>query len=215
MNKELETSGVLKISYNLDNTGYQDYSASINVIEEGRHTLKFFSTDKAGNNEIEQYLDFTIDKTTPELKMTFDINSKDVIFEAQDIIDSNPTMITNRISVISKDFSGNIIMIPFVKYKDSPRKLRFIYNKIIRNGVVTQIPNTNIIYDWKEKKGTLTDLDTRVVIRGIEKYVFNYKKVTNTTIIKIKTDSGIITTTQPGFVVVTVKTEADGLDINY
>ena len=30
--------------------------------------------------------------------------------------------------------------------------------------------------DWQEKKGILTDLDTKITVKGVEKYIFNYKK---------------------------------------
>lgn len=84
-----------------------------------------------------------------------------------------------------------------------------------RNGIITTVPNTNIVYDWQEKKGILTDLDTKVTIKGVETFVFNYKKANNATIIKEKKSSGVVVTTKPGFVVVTVTTEGDGLKVDY
>ena len=68
----------------------------------------------------------------------------------------------------------------------------------MRNGVATTVPNTHILYDWQEKKGVLTDLDTKVTVKGVEKYIFNYKKANNVTIIKEKTSGGIVATTKPG-----------------
>jgi len=106
-------------------------------------------------------------------------------------------------------------IIPFTKFREVPTRLRLSYNKITRNGVTSTLPNTNIVYDWKDKKGVLTDLDTKVIIKGVERNVFNYKKLKNATIIKERTSSGIITTTKKGFVVVTVKTEGDSLKVNY
>lgn len=57
--------------------------------------------------------------------------------------------------------------------------------------------------------------DTKVIIKGVEKYVFNYKKANNATIIKEKTSSEVVTTTKQWFVVVTMKTEGDSVKINY
>jgi len=56
-------SGVLAIEYNLDGVGFQKVAgdaATITVSNEGKHTLVFFSTDKAGNNEQEQTINFEI-----------------------------------------------------------------------------------------------------------------------------------------------------------
>lgn len=240
--QESQTSGILKINYNLDDTGYQIYSTPITVTTEGEHTLKFFSTDKSGNNEMERSISFTIDKTSPELEMMFDINSKNVIFSAQDNLDQNPTIVTTRNSSTLTDASGNItiikykelpidfkfthskinknknrviVSVPVNKYKESTTKLGFIFTKIIRNGVTTKVPNNSVSYDWKEKKGSITDLNTRITIKGMEKYLFNYKKATDITTIKVKTNSKIVTTTQSGFIVVTIKTDGDNLKVSY
>ncbi|MES2087711.1 MAG: hypothetical protein V4467_01830 [Patescibacteria group bacterium] len=69
--QESNTSGVLETKYNLDGAGFQMYSASMSILisTEGLHTLKFFSTDKAGNNEQEQIVTFKIDKTAPTIKI--------------------------------------------------------------------------------------------------------------------------------------------------
>jgi len=77
------------------------------------------------------------------------------------------------------------------------------------------VPNTNILYDWQEKKGILTDLDTKVTIKGEEKYVFNYKKAINSTTIREKKGKNVITTTKPGFVVVALITNQDDLNVSY
>jgi len=238
--QELETSGILKTNYNLDDVGYQTYSAPINISTEGQHTIKFFSTDKSGNNEIEQSISFIIDKTSPELQMTFDINDKDVIFSAQDNLDQNPTILTTRNSTTLTDASGNITIIkykefptdfkfthnkkiknnviisfPINRYKELTTKLWFTFTQITRNGITTKVPNNSVFYDWQEKKGKLTDLETKITIKGVDKYVFNYKKATNTTIIRVRTNSNVVTTTRKGFVVVTIKTKGDSLEVGY
>ena len=155
------------------------------------------------------------DVTPPELYVTFDITNKNVIFSAQDLVDPNPIITTTSTSVTLTDSSGNTTVIPFKRLREKPTRFRFTYNQIIRNGVTTVLPNTSIVYDWQEKKGILTDLDTKVTVKGVEKYIFNYKKANDVTIIKEKTSGGIVTTTKPGFVVVTIKTEGDGLKVNY
>ena len=177
--------------------------------------------DQDGDGEAEKTLEATpegttvYDDTSPELYVTFDILTKDVIFSAKDNIDPNPTLIATNTTVTLKDSSGNTTVIPFKRLRENPTRFRFTYNQIIRNGAITVLPNTNIIYDWKEKQGILTDLDTRVVIKGVEKYVFNYKKANNVTIIKEKKGNGVVTITKPGFVAVKVQTEGDTLKVDY
>ncbi len=61
---EDQTSGILNIQYNLDSQGDKIYNESspVTVSTEGVHTMQFFSTDKAGNNEAPQSISFTIEK---------------------------------------------------------------------------------------------------------------------------------------------------------
>ena len=155
------------------------------------------------------------DSTPPELQVTFSTSTKDVVFSAVNLIDPNPTILTTSTSTTLIDNQGNTTVIPFTKFIEFPTRFRFTYNKIIRNGVTTNLPNTDIVYDWQEKKGVLTDLDTRVVAKGVEKYVFNYRKATNTTVVREKTRDGAVVSTKPGLVVVTVKTDGDLLKISY
>ncbi|HEY4502843.1 MAG TPA: right-handed parallel beta-helix repeat-containing protein, partial [Candidatus Paceibacterota bacterium] len=105
------------------------------------------------------------DTTPPELQVTFNINTKDVVFSARDLIDPNPSIIITTTSITLADHSGNTTIIPFTKFREFPTRLRLSYNKITRNGVTSTLPNTNIVYDWKDKKGVLTDLDTKVIIK--------------------------------------------------
>ena len=104
----------------------------------------------------------------------------------------------------------------FAKYKEKPTKLKFSFNTITRNGIPTVFANTHVKYDWKlDKNNNLKDLDTKVTIKGEVRYIFNYRRVNNATIIRERTSAGIATTTKPGFVAVTVRTEGDSVKVNY
>ncbi|MDP2693238.1 MAG: hypothetical protein Q8O88_06440, partial [bacterium] len=154
-------------------------------------------------------------KATPELQITFNTNTKNVVLSAQDTIDPYPSIVTTKFSTTLTNAGGNTTIIPFTQFRENSTTLKFSYNKIIRNGITTTAPNTNILYDWQETKGVLTGLNTKITVRGVEKYVFSYRKANNVTIIKETTSAGTVTTTKPGFVVVTVKTDGDGLKVSY
>lgn len=166
--------------------------------------------DANGDGTIEKTL-----KSTPELQITFNTNTKNVILSAQDTIDPSPSIVTTKSSATLTNAGGNTTVIPFTQLRENLTTLKFSYNKIIRNGITTTVPNTNILYDWQETKGVLTGLNTKITVRGVEKYVFSYRKASNVTIIKETTNAGTITTTKPGFVVVTVKTDGSGLKVSY
>ena len=81
-----QTSGLLNIQYSLDNATTTVYQSPINVTTEGSHTISFFSTDKAGNNEQPQTINFIIDKTAPEAVIQFNPTLKDIQFTGSDNI---------------------------------------------------------------------------------------------------------------------------------
>ncbi|GGN09749.1 hypothetical protein GCM10009721_42070 [Terrabacter tumescens] len=64
-------SGVDKTFYQLDG-GAQTAGTSVPVTAEGNHTLKFWSTDVAGNTEATKTVSFGIDKTSPTIGHTQD-----------------------------------------------------------------------------------------------------------------------------------------------
>ena len=53
-------SGVDRTMYNLDNAGWNSYTAPFVVSVNGTHTLQFYSVDKAGNSEVAQTTTFVI-----------------------------------------------------------------------------------------------------------------------------------------------------------
>ncbi|MDQ1732183.1 MAG: large repetitive protein [Pseudonocardiales bacterium] len=62
-------SGVDKTFYQLDG-GAQTVGTSVPVTAQGNHTLKFWSTDLAGNTEVAHTVSFGIDKTSPTIGHT-------------------------------------------------------------------------------------------------------------------------------------------------
>lgn len=65
-----DRSGVAKIEYDLDGTGYVQYAAPVVVSSEGNHTVAFRATDAAGNVETPNSVSFKIDKTKPIISYT-------------------------------------------------------------------------------------------------------------------------------------------------
>jgi triacylglycerol esterase/lipase EstA (alpha/beta hydrolase family) len=147
--REVETSGVLHTKYSLDGADYEIYSGPIAVINEGTHTLKFFSTDNAGNDEEEKSIVFTIDKTAPEATIKFSPEAKDIIFSGFDNISFKEKIKVedsgNRIVLI--DEAGNITE---VKLKDKNRTLsmRAQLLSISYNGAKVDLGRNSLLFAW-------------------------------------------------------------------
>ncbi len=192
-----------------------DISPSLDILESE------LQLDSNGDGIIDKIIDAqpdgvaVYDTLPPELNIAFSKNKKDVVFSAEDLLDENPNItISNNYINLSDNF-GNTTNIPFNRFTELPTRLRLSYNKIIRNGVTTNVPNTHIIYEWKEKNRKLTDLDTRVFIKGEERYVFEYIKSKNVTIIGEKMGNKMKWKTKKGFVEVSLITNGTSLEVHY
>ena len=176
--------------------------------------------DHNGDNIIDKTLEATPDSKTiyditpPEISISYDIINKEIIFGG---IDISPIIVTHsNANTTVKDNQDNTTILNYTKYKEKPTKLKFSFNTITRNGVSTTFPNTHVTYNWKlDKEDNLKDLDTRVIIKGVEKYTFNYRKSNNTTTVKQKIGNTTNITTQPEFVSVIIRTNGNDVEVDY
>ena len=153
------------------------------------------------------------DDIAPEVTISFSTTTREVVFDGGD---SSPVVITkSNASTTVVDSQGNKTVLIYTEYKKKNNEFELSFNKISRNNAITVFPSTSLEYEWSEKNGVLTDLDTSVIIKGVKQYSFEYKKSTNTTIVKEKNKTGVVTRTVKGFVVVTLKTEGGDIKVNY
>ncbi|MCW1949170.1 MAG: hypothetical protein KIH89_001845 [Candidatus Shapirobacteria bacterium] len=176
---ENETSGVLKTVYSLDGGEYLVYGTStpITVSAEGQHTLSFYSTDRAGNNEPEQSISFVIDKTAPELSFSFNPQLKDLEFIATDTLPSiiTATSTSKNIKIKLPKFpplrfqdSDNVITATdpagnttklILKDKDRKHLLKAEIKSLTYNGQPADMSKTKLNFAWDyDKKGNLCSL---------------------------------------------------------
>lgn len=67
-----DLSGVANIQYQLNGAGWEDYTGTIILTDEGTHTLEYRSRDYAGNVELAQSLTIPIDMSPPLLTIVPD-----------------------------------------------------------------------------------------------------------------------------------------------
>lgn len=67
---EDELSGVDIIEYSMDGTTWQSYRGPITFAHDGRYTVSYRSTDKAGNQEQSQMYSFNLDMTSPVITVS-------------------------------------------------------------------------------------------------------------------------------------------------
>jgi len=62
-----DDSGVNYTSYDLDGTGWRNYTGKITISSDGLHTVQYHSVDLANNTEATKNLSIRIDKTAPSI----------------------------------------------------------------------------------------------------------------------------------------------------
>jgi len=175
--------------------------------------------DQDGNGTVDKTIEAEDDGITvydtipPEISITFSTSKKQVVFEG---VDSSPVNIGHSSSSTKViDSQGNISTLFYNIYKQKPTNLRLLFNKITRNNISTNLPSTYVEYSWKENRGKLTDLDTKLFIKGKEAYIFSYIKQKNVIIIWDRIGKKMKVTTKKGFVPVTLTTKSDSVEVNY
>ncbi len=212
---EVETSDILKINYQLNDDSLQlivTSDTNIIISAEGAHILKFFSIDRAGNNEQIQTINFTIDKTPPEAVIRFNPDKKDIEFTGEDNISlSTDVKITDNGDIIElEDQAGNITGI-LLKDKDRKTSLKAELKGIEYNGVSADMDKNKFKFAWSfNKEGLLKLLEQRV--NSKKDFDINVVFSDGQTVIKGKDQTGVINQTFNGLKLLEIKTNRGNLD---
>ncbi len=149
------------------------------------------------------------DTIPPEISVIFDQNTKDVVWHATDNQDQNPIVVVTSTQITATDASGNVTIIPFIKYREHSTRLKVQFEKVVYNTEEISVPKTTLVYDWKLKKDVLTDLDTELRLKDKSRLKAEYRKQKNETRIieKDKEEKTKTVKTKPGFVSVNAETK--------
>ena len=227
-NDASQTSGILKTSYSLDNSATTTYQSPLSFTAEGDHTLSFFSTDKAGNNEAVQTINFTIDKTAPEFLIQFSPSLQDLVFTATDTL---PTVVTSTTTPIklkprppvkvvdadniitATDAAGNTTQIT-LKDKNRKKNMQAQIQSLSYNGTGQDISKNTLAYSWSlDKTGNLKSLIQNVAAKKTYNILAIYDGK-NTSLVGID-KSGIILKSLKGLDLLTVTTAKGDLAWGY
>jgi len=86
-----ELSGVQNIYYSINNENYKEYQNNLNLIDENKYILKYYSVDNVGNVESIKIINIIIDNSPPKsiLKYKGDVYKKIISNESFLIIESS------------------------------------------------------------------------------------------------------------------------------
>lgn len=157
------------------------------------------------------------DITPPEISVTFDQDTQDVVWRAKDDRDQNPILVITHTEAMATDASGNVTHLPFIKYREHNTRLTVQFEKVVYNEEEVSVPKTTLVYDWQLKQDVLTDLDTNLHLKSVSRLKAEYHKKHNETKIteKDKKEETSIVTVRPGLVSIHVGTQTGSIIWEY
>lgn len=179
-----ENSGILEVKYSLDGgITFNNYINPVLVSTEGVSNFKYYSVDRAGNNEIVQSLEIKIDKTAPEISAEFNQNVKDFSFETQDNIDTAPNLICDLLQCVGEDEAGNITLLNFKKSNSPWISLDFL--SVSYNGIFNVLFQNTLRVRYEEIDGTIKTFTQSFMVKKEEKVRIDYDSRKNQSVVSI------------------------------
>ena len=140
-------SGIASTTYSLNNgVSWSSYASPLTIAQEGSTTVLYRSGDKAGNSEATNTLVVKIDKTAPEVRIVFDIQSQTLKFSGSDNL-SSTTITSVATSTLLTDQAGNTLQVFFTLAKPKVRHSNITITKLTYNGV-SSTASTSLKYKW-------------------------------------------------------------------
>lgn len=210
--EETATSGVFKTYYQLDEGGLQEYVSPFIVENPGQHSLSYYSVDRAGNKEVEQILNFVIDKIPPEAEIVFDVALRDLKITGIDEQSEPVTMTEDDRFVILTDQAGNTTKLEF-KEKSRKHSLRDELVNIYYNDSNQPVNKNWFLFSWLfDKKGKLQILEQQILSKKDFLITAIFMERKNQTRVTKREDRKTTTKIILGLVILKIRTSAGELE---
>ncbi len=178
-----DSSGVMVTKYSTDNGAtFMDYRSPIVVSSEGTNNLKYYSIDKAGNDEIVKNLEIKVDKTSPEILAQFDTSIQVFRFAMAENLEP---LICQATTCLAEDPAGNQTMVSF-ENKNKKTEHEFIVKSIQYNGHLINVNSNKFKVEYKAKPDDVRDFDQVISIKDDEKVKIEYKNRKNVSVVTSK-----------------------------
>jgi hypothetical protein len=201
-------SGVASTTYSLDggNT-WLNYISPITVSTEGLTSLRYYSTDKAGNSEETHVLSLKIDTLAPEAIVSVSTSTQDLLIEGKDTLGT---------TTVSKDTSGNYLITDQAGHTTKLFFTKTYSGKLLTYAKFTGIqydarakitlPASSFVYLW-DNKSPATLVSQTIAVDGTYLIQAVYDKAKNkTTIVVLKKNLPIQTSSLTGLKLVKLTT---------
>jgi hypothetical protein len=193
-------SGVASTTYSLDNgQTWVDYTNPFTVSTEGSTTIRFSSSDAAGNREVMNTITILIDKTAPESLISVSTSTQDLLITGSDNLGPVDVSKDSATTAILTDQAGHITKLFFAKTFSGKRltAAKLIGIQYDTNPRIV-LQSSSFVYLWDPKSPT-TLLSQTIAVNNTHLIQAVYDKSKNrTTIVVLKKSAPIKTQTYTG-----------------
>ncbi len=210
-----DNSGVLQTEYAINGGDWQIYNGPLPVFSEGTTTIEYFSTDRAGNEELTKNKLIKIDKTAPEVGVEFDPAAKQLKFSGIDNLGGSVLVVNPQSGTKLTDPAGNETELSS-KQKGNKNSIQAEFLEMKYNGDSSGFDLNRLFYNWSvNKQGTFNHLVQLLILSKNNSIFLQYQGHFDQTEIRKKVNGKIIKETKPGLVILKIKTNERKIEYEY
>jgi Peptidase M66 len=151
-----DISGVARTEFAIDGLGTSGYSSPVPIAAEGVHDVTFSSIDRSQNVEGDHHLSVRIDKTAPEVVISYDPEADDIVVEGLDSLSgtvAGAVAPTGRVDAPWTDFGSDIAEIRTYRIADLADNVTTVYLKVRCSPVAIEASVLGLAYDDQRHRG--------------------------------------------------------------
>ena len=145
-----DISGVARTEIAVDGLGTATYATPIPVSAEGIHSVDFHSIDRSQNVEPDRHLTVRIDKTAPEVMISYDPFADEIVVEGRDSLSgtkAGPVVPVGRVDALWTDFGSDVAEIRTYRLTDLADNATVLYLKVRCSPLTYEASVLGIAYD--------------------------------------------------------------------
>lgn len=203
--------GVDYILYNENDTEWKTYERSLSFSEEGEHSIEFYAVDKADNTEEIKSVAFTIDKTIPEMELSYDLDAQGL--QVKGIDDQpDPTFTKQKITLLKNNYivtdkAGNKVTLKTSGAEIGKQVLLSLDSLQYNTATPTALTKHALAITYAEKNNQITHFNQYFQVQNDKKTDLLYiPKANQTKIVSINGKGNKVTEVKDGIYLLNLKT---------
>lgn len=214
--------GVSYTVYSLDGENWQEYKTPLNFNEERSYRIYFLSHDTVGNDETQKSVEFSIDKTPPEVKIEVDQTLWDLKISptaTDSSLTKKPAKKPGDITYFLTDPAGNNLTLETsalnTQVIDLFKLNSLKYNSQPKIQIPENLLDVNYIFYTPKKRPEIKIINQNFTLKDQAVFVIAADAIKNKTILNILENKKLRKEEKPGLTLLKLQTNKGKLEYSY